>query len=614
MMNISTNSLNLANRSACPLFVSLPFTYPRNRETHSGDGMEMPLLNDVIEANYEASRFTELWAILAAIDHVNSQNGTIASVLNEEESPSLPFVPYIVVSDSSKSAQTLYQLLSGNSFDKNSAVVYDILASPNHASIESYDFTKLCGVVGPVSSEDVQPIAHVTNYFGIPQVSHLALDIDIDKGSGFNTFARISVNAEYIARGFLSLMQSLGRNYIGILFDSSSTFSNSVWSSIESLLCNGDNDAQMDASSSCFPLTILGFAYLNEEDHPLSVMNALRSLGLTSFGTVVIIENVDTDYTTLIDSAVELDLLSENYMWIIISNDLVYRSLYDYIDFVKGTSIERLLSGMILFQYTGSHNVVSEDYKNFYRSTYIKTVERVSDASLLNFNTTDILSNSKSEELLDNAGYSYDSVVSIIHGRNINGILQSNFSGASGHVTYIAGSNSRELMSSQFSISNLQSDMECNEGNDICTVSYRVVEVSQYNDGKWDFIENVTYFDGSSHPPPLRNVVEDMNYIPDYFRYFALGLVCFGVLSCLVLSFMVRQKCDRWAVRYAQPQFLISLCISTALIFISSLRDLSDERVGIIDGYLDLCCSVFISIRIWGMALCSYSIFVKVSV
>jgi len=204
------------------------------------------------------------------------------------------------------------------------------------------------------------------------------------------------------------------------------------------------------------------------------------------------------------------------------------------------------------------------------------------------------------------------SVVKPINGTLIGAMVMSNFTGASGHVSfgneYAKSRNQEGITVGAYNVRPVDINPENGKR------SYEATLTSKWTvEGGWEAIPNTQfiYRDGSTTAPSTLRRVFDANYITQSVRVIGLTLMCIALLIsvvCIVLLGWLRKDP---IVQRAQPFFMQILCVGS-IIMSSAIFALSfDEDAGWSEDQLSVACTSFPWLFFIGHVLMFCALFTK---
>jgi 7 transmembrane sweet-taste receptor of 3 GCPR len=130
--------------------------------------------------------------------------------------------------------------------------------------------------------------------------------------------------------------------------------------------------------------------------------------------------------------------------------------------------------------------------------------------------------------------------------------------------------------------------------------------------GKFVQMEPFVYADGSNEPPALLRDVPEQNYIDRGLRAAGLSLMAVALVVVFLSASWVFRHREHSVVIAAQPFYLYTLCLGSAIISLNIYFVSSDEGQGWSQEMLDRSCIAAIWVNAIGMLLVYGSIFFKV--
>lgn len=205
-----------------------------------------------------------------------------------------------------------------------------------------------------------------------------------------------------------------------------------------------------------------------------------------------------------------------------------------------------------------------------------------------------------------------DTDVTPDRGSLLHGMLQSDFTGASGRVFFDAESKQRKAIGITIGAYNIRPG-PINEGTG--KRSYDGVLVSKYKQfrNRWDDVvgAEVVYRDGTTLISDVTREVFEQNLITDSVRAIGLTLMAFAWLLALIALVLVQVLGKEPVITRAQPFFLKLLCVGSLLMSTAIFTLSWDEGAGWTDHQLDIACTLTPWFFFVGQILTFCSLFTK---
>ncbi|GKY95839.1 hypothetical protein MPSEU_000544500 [Mayamaea pseudoterrestris] len=231
------------------------------------------------------------------------------------------------------------------------------------------------------------------------------------------------------------------------------------------------------------------------------------------------------------------------------------------------------------------------------------------------------------------SGFMYDAVMSIGIGACLaqqesglpldgvahqNGIRDSNFSGASGHVEFSKGNPFAAGIRNSTTVSwgalNLLPNEETNGDVDTSIEHFTVAAImpaATDMENQWVPVANFTFADGRNVPPTLLRDMPDQNYLSPELRGLSIFLVATVYISSMFTVVWVFLHRSHRVVKAAQPMFLYILAFGTSVLGSTILCFINDESYGWSAEQLGKACISVPWLITWGLMIIYLALFSK---
>jgi len=601
-----------ANSLECPIFVSLPIsdaiTYDwsswltdENVAAYNANitDISASTVNQVLQQ----ARYSELFMLLLAIEHVNNKDGSIVAELAEYDCDVK--IPRAYISGSASSS--LKALLTGN-------LPEDIVAYPQSQENqeELYNSGDLCGFIGPFHTNGADLLLDVLHSSNAVHLLPL-IAFDKTKQSIPKNAAFILSDTRTLAMRILDFFIWQRREYIAFVYDESSPFCNEVWYQINQLNAERNDSLNVDIE-----LTINGFGFdgfVTEESNPFHVKNVLSEVRRTKYSTIGYINGVSTDIAATLRAAKELNMTSDEYIWLMVPYELmIEKHMFDIFGL-------RFCKNFYVLEYVPFHDINSH-----IRSSVLKLniqenqqlhqlLEDISgniDGMELSY---DLNNNSlEINELSSFAALVYDAVVSLALGlciefksdavgSHISGLFSESFTGVSGDVYFNRKSHGRRFEILECSVFSVWER----------DVTGEMLEVARTSEGLWETAEAGLSVRGnlSLHSYKQRLVTEDLNYMTKAMQSIYIALIVIIWFASFVLLVLISKNSTLPQIKLAQPLYLKSLCIAAIICISCTIPALLSRTEYAQNVDLDFCI-LLSALRAIGFRFGTYVCFVKV--
>jgi len=608
IIQVAMSTVVLSDDNNCPLLLSLPLlTFHHNyTDNYSDDNnnYNYHAERDKMDQELASARYAELYMSYLAIQHVNSKNGMFVNELYDLSCDVK--IPYVAVSNHADAA---YEFLTTSSSSttsrkddklKESDTAIIMLSNETNSTDLKYEGSSFCAVIGPVDSEAPQG-TNLANYIAdqldMVQISPLSFDVDpMDNPQLLHSFFRSSATVGVLSRNLMKYLSWKERNYVAVLYDSSSVFSSLVWEGLQNQLPTN-------------LITMVGFPHVGNDD--VTLTRALTDIQSSRFSTIVWVESQFTDILKVAKAAYQLKLSTSEYMWIVVPHELMTKQVHWSLSMVRGSPLELFSRRVLLYEYNGARKDIENDEiisihindEAIHKVTR-DTLRKISslivrpDIDRHNLNITNYLAS---------AAYLYDSIVSMGLGlcaakkmhdsSHYNGIRRASFTGITGHVRYNTLMNER--------------------GQDLLTMAMR--HLPYFKGNQTDQYIDVSSFDeewiDANHsyiyvlPDRVRNVdvTNHTMSLPTQYFFMLTGLIIIVVSIHLLLYINRNKHLTDFAV--AQPMYLSLHCAGSIARGVCHFL-----FVGVRGGYQygSLICSLLTLLRVIGILLICYTCFIKV--
>ena len=164
------------------------------------------------------------------------------------------------------------------------------------------------------------------------------------------------------------------------------------------------------------------------------------------------------------------------------------------------------------------------------------------------------------------------------------------FDGASGYVSFDPETATRKAVGVQFSVYNIRAKTPDLQGQ----VHFRGEKAAVVDFLGADVVTELQpflYADGTpNHPPSLPEVDMDLRLVPSLLLLVGCTFCAMMIMVCVYALLWAWKFRNKAAVRYAQPEFLLMLCVGTLLIS-SSIIPMSFQEPHP-KSTLDVCCTL----------------------
>ena len=180
---------------------------------------------------------------------------------------------------------------------------------------------------------------------------------------------------------------------------------------------------------------------------------------------------------------------------------------------------------------------------------------------------------------------------------HVQGVLQSDFFGASGRIRFENQSNSREIQDVTVGLYNVRRNNSLAGPNETIqndNLSNVLTLVYHQNDGGWKKYDQqeFVYRDGTTKKPANNRIPVETNYLDRGVR--AFGLILFTIAYLLGFGNMavLWHLRDDAVIKRSQPFFLQLLCVGCIFLSTAILTLSWDEGAGFTQAQLDVCCAI----------------------
>jgi len=601
-----------ANSLECPIFVSLPIsdaiTYDwsawltdKNLAAYNANITDISV--STVDQVLQQARYSELFMLLLAIEHVNNKDGSIVAELAEYDCDIK--IPRAYISGSASSS--LKALLTGN-------LPEDIAIYPQHQENQEkfYNIGDLCGFIGPFHSNGADLLLDVLHSSNAVHLLPL-IAFDKTKQSVPKNAAFILSDTRTLAMRILDFFIWQRREYIAFIYDESSPFCNEVWYQINQLNAQRNDSLNVDIE-----LTISGFGfdgYVTEESNLFHVKNVLSEARKTKYSTIGYLNGVSTDIAATLGAAKELDMTTDEYIWLMVPYELmIEKHMLDIFGF-------RFCKNFYVLEYVPFHDINSHVkssvlklniQENQHLHQLLEDIAGNIDGLELSYDRNK--NSLEINELSSFAALVYDAVVSLALGlciefksdavgSHISGLFSESFTGVSGDVYFNRISHGRRpemLECSVFSV--------WERG-----VEGKMLEVARTSEGLWGTAEARLSVQGTvslqSHKQRL--VTEDLKYMTKAMQSIYIALIFIIWIIGFVMLVLISKNSSLPQIKLAQPLYLKSLCIAAILITSCMIPLLLSRTEFAQNVDLDFCV-VLSALRAFGFRFGTYVCFVKV--
>jgi hypothetical protein len=470
-----------------------------------------------------------------------------------------------------------------------------------------------CAVAGPYFDGPAKDLSVLSSSVQIPIVIHRGIDIDLLFNSSHPFLTLSSPAMVELAGVVISFLQSKGRtNYIAILHAISDT-ALQITQILTRLLKN------VGMTSEVFgyvPEQSRVQGALREENDMPAALRGIKDLG---FRTIVVIsEEIDLEINIpkMADSAEASGVNNGEHLWVFYSGlPLVYATDPKV---KENANITKLLGGAALVMPSEGF-LIDESNDRFlvaWRDQDVSFVELLKSFNPILEGMPGYYAPEDDYFLTVDpeagAGYLYDAVISIgigaclaskksdeevIDGRaHLQGIQSSEFSGASGRVTYGEGEASfgtgiRDWTTAYYGAFNL---LPPGENSDLVLTDILIPANASdlFRGVRWIPQKDFIYADGRKVPPYFLRGVPEQNYLSPSVR--AVGFSLFSISAFLILlsAIWIVLNRNQRVLTAAQPFFLLAMCVGAMCESLPIVLTSFDESYGCTPERLGRLCTV----------------------
>ena len=576
----------------CSLVMLMPFSGFRPTR--------IPLQNGV---------FQGMAAVLLAMEHLNTSNGTIVKEL-EGLSESCPITFTAEILDSALS-QTIavnhvVQLISGD--------------------LESSNKGKPCAMIGAARSAVSIPTSILTGLQGIPQISPISTSTQLEDVSSFPLFGRtIPSDAGTAIPAILYLRYELGVKHLAVLHVNDA-YGNAYALGLQ--LAAAEYAPDMVLQSYDFPF----------ESTPDIAKRTITLLKQTNYRYFFGVFFSTVHYDPFMTEAYRQGIAGTGYHnWMF--SDSVSTSVFAD-GFPLGSDLHLASRGSSRIGAVGGVPGI-EKYDLFLRS--MQDLKNTKDINYIQSKhpTYPDEPDYQPYQIVDDdeffvkasAGvvpFLYDSVIALglaackattntstyFNGQEQFDIFKKNitFEGASGFNQYDHETGSRIASTARFTLLNFVEDFtEINKDDGTTIVRFQTVETNVFQEGEWTLIQPVVFNDGTTIPPSdLPEISINKNYIGTSLR--VAGLCMAGVILVLSLAFSLWthfRQASR-VIKASQPIFLHMINMGCVWMAISIIFLSLDDEIASTQACTAFCIVIPWSLSV-GWILAFSALFAKTS-
>lgn len=582
--------------------------------------------------------FINLAAALLAVDHVNNRNGDVAPYLALPQFERCNVsIPQFLVHDSYSPHDA--SLSDKSVFIEGSFSDYDVQIMPGFESFDSPTLSfsedggyRPCAIVGPSRSDDAIDLSQFLRdrNMDILQISPHAISHVLDDHEEHPLFLRVVTNSENIAKMMMEYLLQIQRDYIGVLYPACK-FGESIWNDLQEISLQRN-------------ITMEGFSFDESEiysGNSTSIKSALEQLQKIGFRTCIAIVDSNVEVEFFMNSAHELGMIDDDYLWFLYGRETLFPGDMSMVA-VSESPLDQFVRGLGYVSSTMS----SEAFLSSLRaqnSTFVKRVQLASPAKygLENFFAAhpDFFQQEVySTHIFSEGAFIYDAIVSAALGacnaRNamdkslrdevslighisgkalVNEILQLDFVGATGEISFDNGTKSRSLESISLAMLNGRAERVPGKSSNIQRQWF--VQTSSTQGGDWVFnaSEAFVYSDGSIAPPlPLRWVEENYSVGSDWILIVLAVLSTIGTCACLICFSVVLLHRNSPIVKKAESSYLYMICILCLIGYAGIFCSLMHRIPGKSEATMDMLCSANVVLNMFSIFLFIAAIHLKV--
>jgi hypothetical protein len=528
-----------------------------------------------------------------AMDHFNERNPSVVPQLADLGNCSLYFPPQVV-------ADTQFDHLV------STEAVTDTLQRQCTA-----DKQIPCGVIGPAIDRAAVHLQSIAGALKIPQMVFYQMSSKLHDGA---TVIGVTVSTQHHVDAMLSYLR--GREFLFVVYDThpqQEELANTIQrraqdynlqATIAPARQGGTNGDALDA---------------NRKVVRDIKMSGIKTIALSVQKTLAVV-----DFATLLE---EEGMLTSEYIYILTGASVpIDRFATMFAQIETGTPLDKLLSGALIFDRLDNFRWREDDpFLAAWRQQNSTFVDRMNSLMPLSsdkvgyflapadyFQTVDPVSH---------VSYVYDSVMALGFGGcmednqspdgglggdapppgggppplppnpHVDGILASEFDGASGHMSWKEEGSTRDPGGIHFGLYNIRRRKLVDESTGKRPFEAALVSLWRKSTG-WEDREGETllFRDGSTAFPFITREVIENNYLSSWVRCCGLTLLgvawALGVVGILLLWYLRKDA----IVQRAQPFFMQLLCVGSVLTSTAIFTLSLDEGKGYSDHQLDIAC------------------------
>jgi len=518
-------------------------------------------------------------AVLMAVEHINTNNGTVISELSDKGFMGRNIsTVYFYEFENNKSGNhmNLRYLQTKRNMKK-----YDF--ETKSVEISVLDVNAICGVVGPfqldssyktfaneLRNQNIHQISPDTNLLGNKdEVDNMFLD-----------------NVPLVVASLVSYFQYIGSEYVAILYHESG---NSVFGS--------ELKSYFNKNEVNFVYKELQFNHVvhSSTDISGSLQDTMRELYEIQFNHVVVVAENAQQLETIISEAKALGMLNDNYLWTLICEEILEYTYFRSVPY--GGSLDLFANGMGYFQFSTNENT---NFSEAFLEAFIDNCHVINkiNPSIVNCSDHECAKNviSRSSPIV------YDSIVALVYRVNNDG-YSDKVTGATGYSLNLT-STSTIANATSFTISNLRKSYV-----DSSIMQYYEAVLSSIRHSVWASINSFIYSDGTTTLPISLNVHEDMRLPSKAFIHFMVVLSALWIIAYVMSIIFIHVFRNSEVVLLKEAPYFVLLCYGSIFFHGYIILSCLDERFLNLNS-LDVVCEI----RIWFLLFAITSSYVSMGI
>jgi len=568
----SSHPLSENSTHDCSILFIYPTLFPR----------EMDHIDNKINyrmENQDVWTTSVIAAVLMAVEHINTNNGTVISELSDKGFMGRNISAVYFYEIENKSAGNYMNLNYLQT--KGNVTKYDV--ETKHVETTLLDVNAICGVVGPfqidssykafaneLHNQNIRQILPDTNLLGNKdEVDNMFLD-----------------NVPFVVASLVSYFQYVGSEYVAILYH------NSGYSKFGSELKNyfDKNEVKIVYKELQFDDVVDLSGHISGSLH-----DTMRELYEIQFNHVVVVAENGQQLETIISEAKTLGMLNDRYLWTLICEEILQYTYFRSVPY--GDSLDLFANGLGYFQLSTNENT---NFSEAFLEAFIDNCHVINEInpSIVNCSYHDCAKNiiSRSSPIV------YDSIVALIYRVNHDG-YSNEVTGASGYSLNLTSS-STIANAKSFTISNLRKSYV-----DSSIVQYNEGVLSSIRHSVWASINSFIYSDGTTTLPISLNVHEDMRHPSKTFIHFMVAMSALWIIAYFMSIIIIHLFRNSEAVLLREAPYFVLLCYGSIFFHCYIILSCLDERFLSSDS-LDIVCEI----RVWFLLFAITSSYVSMGI